>query len=72
MLMVLALVLLMLHASSSNPDIFPTSCDFEVPCAWQWNDTIQNGFRLVTGQEVGQPSSDASNNTQGEYGGAVN
>jgi len=72
MLTVLALVSLVLRASSSNPDIFTTSCDFETSCAWQWNDTIQHGFRLVTGQEVDQPSNDASNNTHGEYDDAVN
>lgn len=70
--MVLVLAVLELHSSSSSRDTFPTSCDFEVPCAWQWSDTNQHGFRLVTGQEVGQPSSDASNNTHGEYGDAVN
>jgi hypothetical protein len=72
MLLVLALVVLVLHASSSNPDISPTSCDFEVPCAWQWNATIAHGFRLVTGKEVGQPPGDANNNKLGEYGDAVN
>jgi hypothetical protein len=66
MLLVLALFVLVLHASSSDPDIPPTSCDFEVPCVWQWNTTTQHGFRLVAAQKAGHPPTDANNNTLGE------
>lgn len=71
MLLVLALVVLVLQASGSNPDISATYCDFETPCAWQWSTNISHGFRHVTGQEAGQPPSDANNDTHGKHGSAV-
>jgi hypothetical protein len=67
MLLVLALLVLLLQLSNSKPNIPATSCDFEASCAWQWSTGIPYGFRLVTGQEAGQPSSDASYDSLGEY-----
>jgi len=71
MLLVLALVVLVLQASSSNPDRSATNCDFEVPCAWQSKVSTPPGFRLVTGPEANQPPTDANNDTEGEYGTAI-
>jgi hypothetical protein len=71
MLLVLSLVVFVLQPSNSNPNTSATSCDFEAPCAWQWGTGATYGFRLVTGQEAGQPNSDASNDTFGEYGATI-
>jgi hypothetical protein len=71
MLLVLALFVLVLQASGSNPNLPATNCDFETPCAWRWNANITRGFRLVTGQEAGLPPTDANNDTHGKYGAAV-
>lgn len=68
MLLVLALVVLVLEASSLKPDVSETSCDFETTCAWNWSTEIPHGFRRVTGQEAGVPSNDANNDTLGKSG----
>lgn len=58
----------------SASDVLGVSCDFEGPCAWQWNAT--GGFEVLTGDDVlainsskgyklKGPAHDADNNTQG-------
>lgn len=58
----------------SAGDVLGISCDFEGPCAWQWNAT--GGFEVLSGEDVlaanasrghrlRGPTQDADNSTQG-------
>lgn len=62
--------------SSKIEDVLGVKCTFETECAWTWNESIPDGFKVVTGANLTElnmtglmpgPSADAVNNANGHF-----
>lgn len=57
-------------------EVFGVKCTFETECAWSWNDTIVDGFEVVTGANLTEanrtgimpgPLTDSKKNANGHF-----
>lgn len=62
--------------NSEWDDVLGVTCDFETKCMWTWNETITDGFQVVSGINLTEsnrtgmmpgPSIDGHNNAQGHF-----
>uniref|UniRef100_A0A1B0CWR4 receptor protein-tyrosine kinase n=1 Tax=Lutzomyia longipalpis TaxID=7200 RepID=A0A1B0CWR4_LUTLO len=64
------------HHESEIDDVLGVKCSFETECAWTWNETIVDGFQVVTGANLTEsnrtgimpgPPADALNDAGGHF-----
>lgn len=53
-------------------DVLGVKCTFENECNWTWNETLDDGFKVVTGSNLSNsnligPTVDTMHDTNGKY-----
>lgn len=58
--------------SLETEDVLGVKCTFENECNWTWNETLNDGFKVVTGANLSEsnlsgPAVDSMNDAAGNY-----